>query len=210
MRAGKSASALGIKTPPQQVILYVGAIRPVWLSRRRRARQFEETALPHLADVYRFARQLADEEQAQDLVQDTYLRAWKYFDSFQAGTNCRAWLFRILHNVWTDRFRQSRLELSLNEQSETAIEPYYDWEDEFMREELSAELEQALAQLPEAYRWAVLLADVEELSYQEIAQVMDCPIGTVMSRINRGRRTLARLLRATEQSEPQAEHKRSS
>ena len=173
----------------------------MWLARRRRARQFEETAVPHLAAVYRFARQLADEQQAQDLVQDTYLRAWKYFDSFQAGTNCRAWLFRILHNVWADRAKQPRLELSLYEQSEAAIEPYYDWEDEFMRDELSAELEQALAQLPESFRWAVLLADVEELSYQEIARVLACPVGTVMSRINRGRRTLARLLRASGQGQ---------
>ena len=182
----------------------------MWLARRKRTRQFEETALPHLAAVYRCARQLADKAQAQDLVQETYLRAWKYFASFQTGTNCRAWLFRILHNVWADSFRQTRRELSLDEQSESAIEPYYDWEDEFMRDELSVELEQALAQLPESHRWAVLLADVEELSYREIARVLDCPIGTVMSRINRGRRTLARLLRASEQSAPQAEPKRSS
>jgi len=182
----------------------------VWPARRRRARQFEETALPHLADVYRFARQLTDEQQAQDLVQDTYLRAWKYFDSFQAGTNCRAWLFRILHNVWADRCKQPRLKLSLNEQSEGTIEPYYDWEDEFMRDELSVELEQALAQLPESFRWAVLLADVEELSYQEIAHVLACPIGTVMSRINRGRRTLARLLRASGQSKSPTEHETAS
>jgi RNA polymerase sigma-70 factor, ECF subfamily len=181
----------------------------VWLSRRKRAREFEASAVPHLAALYRCARQLTDDAQAQDLVQDTYLRAWKYFASYRAGTNCRAWLFRILHNVWADRFRQARLELSLSEQSEQGLEPYYDWEDEFMRDEFSAELASALAQLPESSRWAVLLADVEELSYQEIARVMDCPIGTVMSRINRGRRTLARLLRrAAEQRRAQTEHER--
>jgi RNA polymerase sigma-70 factor (ECF subfamily) len=168
----------------------------VRLSRRGQAKQFEQTALPLLADVYRFARQLSDEQHASDLVQETYLRAWKYFASFEPGTNCRSWLFRILHNVWKDDQRPSRLEIPLTEREETLIEPYYDWEVEFLRDELSPELEQALAEVPVMYRWALLLADVEELSYQEIARVMDCPIGTVMSRINRGRRTLARLLRA--------------
>jgi RNA polymerase sigma-70 factor (ECF subfamily) len=139
---------------------------------------------------------MSDENRAQDLVQETYLRAWKYFDSFEPGTNCRAWLLRILHNVWADQWRQPRLEIPLIDNEESAIEPYYDWEDEFLKEGFSQGLERALSQLPEVYRWAILLADVEELSYQEAAAVMNCPIGTVMSRINRGRRTLARLLRA--------------
>lgn len=168
-------------------------MQPPW---RRRANPFEQAALPHLAEVYRLARQIAGESLAQDLVQDTYLRAWKYFDTFEQGTNCRAWLFRILHNVWNDQWRQPRLEISLAEREESLIEPYYDWEDEFIKDELSHGVEQALSQLPVMYRWAVLLADVEEFSYQEIAQIMNCPIGTVMSRINRGRRTLARLLRS--------------
>ena len=163
---------------------------------RGRAGRFERAALPHLADVYRFARQLSDEQRAQDLVQETFLRAWKYFDSYEDGSNCRAWLYRILRNVWNDRGRrQPRLEIPLPEREESGVEPYYDWEGEFLRDELSPEIERALAQVPEQYRWALLLADVEELSYREIARVMDCPIGTVMSRVNRGRRTLARLLR---------------
>ena len=161
----------------------------------RQAKQFEQTAIPYLAAVYRLARQMSDENRAQDLVQETYLRAWKYFDTFEPGTNCRAWLFRILHNVWADQWRQSRLEFPLTAEEETLFEPYYDWEDEFFKDELSQGLERALSQLPDVYRWAVMLADVEELSYQEISQVMNCPVGTVMSRINRGRRTLARLLR---------------
>jgi RNA polymerase sigma-70 factor (ECF subfamily) len=163
---------------------------------RKAAQDFERIAIPYLGDVYRLARQMSDANLAPDLVQDTYLRAWKYFDTFEQGTNCRAWLLRILHNVWADQWRRTRLEVPLSETEETGIEPYYDWEDEFIRGELSQHLEQALGELPSIYRWAVLLADVEELSYQEIAQVMDCPLGTVMSRLNRGRRTLARLLRA--------------
>lgn len=165
-------------------------------TRRARAQEFEQVAIGHLADVYRLARQMSDENQAQDLVQETYLRAWKYFDTFERGTNCRARLLRILHNTWADQWRQPRLEISLTENHEAEIEPYYDWEEEFIKGELSQNVEQGLSQLPDSYRWAVLLADVEELSYREIALVMSCPIGTVMSRLNRGRRTLARLLRA--------------
>ena len=169
----------------------------------RRARRFEEVALPVLPDVYRLARQITDEHHADDLVQETYLRAWKYFDSFEPGSNCRSWLFRILHNVWHDLWHRTRLEIPLTENEETFIEAYYDWEDEFLKDQLSAQLECALSQVPATYRWALLLADVAELSYQEIAEVMNCPIGTVMSRVNRGRRTLARLLRSRDETAKQ-------
>ena len=162
--------------------------------RAERLRRFEEAAIPHLADVYRLARQMSDAQRAPDLTQETYLRAWRYFDSFVQDTNCRAWLFRILHNVWADDWRRSRPMVE-DCDGEYFVEPYYDWEDDFLNEELSEVVEAALAQVPEVYRWAVLLADVEELSYREIAAVMGCPVGTVMSRVNRGRRTLARLLR---------------
>ena len=141
------------------------------------------------------ARQLVGVEKADDLVQETFLRAWKYFETFDSATNCRAWLFRILRNVWISRWRKSRLELPLTETGEEQIEPYYDWEDEFVHDEMSAEVERALSELPADYRLTILLADVEELTYQEIARVMECPIGTVMSRLNRGRKMLARLIR---------------
>lgn len=163
---------------------------------RRRVRRFEGAALPHLASVYRIARRMAGDQAAEDLVQETYLRAWKYFDTFDPASNCRAWLLRILRNAWADRWRHPRLEIPIGEREEGGLEPYYEWEEEFLAQELSGDIEQALAQLPAEYRWAVLLADVEEFSYQEIAEILGCPIGTVMSRINRGRRTLARLLRA--------------
>ena len=162
--------------------------------RAERLRRFEAEAVPHLADVYRLARQMSDAQSAPDLTQETYLRAWRYFDSYERGTNCRAWLFRILHNVWADQWRRARLEVEEAE-VESLAEPSYDWEEEFLGGELSEELEGALARLPEVYRWAVLLADVSELSYREIASVMGCPVGTVMSRVGRGRRMLARLLR---------------
>jgi len=160
----------------------------------RRSRQFERDALPHLPALYRVARQLTSTA-ADDLVQETFLRAWKYFETFDSTTNCRAWLFRILRNVWINRWRKSHLELPLAETGEEQVEPYYDWEDEFLRDEMSAEVEHALSDLPADYRLTILLADVEELTYQEIARVMECPIGTVMSRLNRGRKMLARLIR---------------
>lgn len=162
-------------------------------------RCFQEIALPHLDALYRTAWAMAGEAGAADLVQETYLRAWKYFDTFDPTSNCRAWLFRILRNVSADRWRRTRLEIPLAD-ADNAPEPYYDWEEIFLEQEFSANVQRALAELPEEYRWAVLLADVEEFSYQEIAQILSCPIGTVMSRINRGRRMLARLLRSEGES----------
>src|SRR6266852_9998478 len=153
-------------------------------------------ALPHLGALYRMARQLTGPEGAEDIVQETFLRAWKYFETFDSATNCRAWLFRILRNTWISRWRKSRLELPLTETEVETIEPYYDWEDEFVKDEFSANMKRALSDLPADYRMAVLLADVEEFSYEEIARIMECPIGTVMSRLNRARRMLVRLIQA--------------
>ena len=156
--------------------------------------QFEQLALPHLRSVYRLARQLAGSDRAEDLAQETYLKAWTHFHTFDPATNCRAWLCRILHNTWVSQWRKTRLELPLADLDDVPAEPAYDWERDRLRGVLSADMQWALDQLPEHYRWAVLLADVEELTYQEIAATMECPIGTVMSRIHRGRRMLGRLL----------------
>ncbi|MBI4444175.1 MAG: sigma-70 family RNA polymerase sigma factor [Acidobacteria bacterium] len=139
---------------------------------------------------------MVGEDTAPDLVQEAFLRAWKYFDSFDTGTNCRAWLFRVLRNVWITNWQKVRLELPFADVQIEQLEAYYDWEDEFLKEELTADVRGALSELPDDYRMAVLLADVEEFSYRDIAHIMDCPIGTVMSRINRGRRMLGRLIRA--------------
>ena len=161
-----------------------------------RSRRFERDAMPHLPAVYRMARQLVGVGAADDLVQETFLRAWKYFETFDSATNCRAWLLRILRNIWISRWRKSRLEMPLADTGGEQIEPYYDWEDDFLRDEMSAEVERALSELPAGYRLVILLADVEELTYEEIAHITECPIGTVMSRLNRGRKMLARLIRA--------------
>lgn len=156
--------------------------------------RFHTLALPHLPAIYRMAYQLAGAGRADDLAQETFLLAWKHFDQFDPRTNCRAWLFRILHNAWISQWRKTRLELPVADVEAFRAEPAYDWERVRLDGDLSADMDWALGQLPEAARWAVLLADVEELTYQEIASTLDCPIGTVMSRISRGRKQLARLL----------------
>ena len=135
----------------------------------RARRRFKKLAMPHLAAVYRLACQMAGPDRAEDLAQDTFLRAWTHFDQFDPRTNCRAWLFRILHNAWVSQWRKTRLELPVADLDEVRAEPWYDWERDRIDVDLSADMQWALRQLPEAYRWAVLLADVEELSYQEIS-----------------------------------------
>jgi RNA polymerase sigma-70 factor (ECF subfamily) len=156
--------------------------------------RFKTVALPHLTAIYRLACQLAGRDRADDLTQETFLRAWVHFDQFEPGTNCRAWLCRILRNTWVNQWRKTRLELPVAAIEDVPSEPAYDWERHRFENDLSEDMQWALEQLPEPYRWAVLLADVEEFSYQEIADTMACPLGTVMSRISRGRRMLGQLL----------------
>src|SRR5258708_8728359 len=141
-------------------------------------------ALPHLGALYRMARQLAGPEGADDIVQETYLRAWKYFETFNSETNCRAWLFRILRNTWISRWRKKRLELPLTDTEAETIEPYYDWEVELLKDEFSAGMNRALSDLPADYRMVVLLADVEDFTYEEIALIIECPIRHLLSPLN--------------------------
>src|SRR5258708_39229147 len=122
------------------------------------------------------------------MVQEKFLSAWYYFETCYSASNCRAWLLRILKNTWISRWRKSRLELPLTETEAETIEPYYDWEGEVLKDEFSAGVKRAVSDLPADYRMAVLLAVVEEFSYEEIARIMECRIGTVVSRLNRARR----------------------
>jgi RNA polymerase sigma-70 factor (ECF subfamily) len=165
---------------------------------------FTSEALGLLDSVYGTALRLArDADRAQDLVQDTYLKAFRARDRFAAGTNLKAWLFAILHNTWRNRRRdqaRSRVEFDSDavEQADerTAAggrEPATP-EALLLRASVDAELQAALKALPEKFRDAVWLRDVEDLSYQEIAAALDVPIGTVMSRISRGRKQLHDLL----------------
>ena len=165
---------------------------PLPVTMRSRS-QFEALALPHLPAIYRLARQMVGTGRAEDLAQETFLKAWTHFGTFTPGTNCRAWLCRILHNTWISQWRKTRLELPSGD-LEDLPDTGYDWAPEMGGAIMSDDMQWALDQMPEAYRWAVLLSAVEELTYQEIATTMDCPVGTVMSRISRGRRMLGRLL----------------
>jgi RNA polymerase sigma-70 factor, ECF subfamily len=167
---------------------------------------FVEDALPHMKSLYSTALRLTgNAADAEDLVQDTYLRAFRSYETFTAGTNLRAWLFRILTNAHINRYRSR-----MRRPEETELDDVEDLylyrriadvhslgrsaEDELLELFSEAEVLAAIDGLPEAYRLAVLLADVEGFAYKEIAQILDIPIGTVMSRLHRGRKQLQREL----------------
>jgi len=174
---------------------------------RRLKKQFEELVLPHLDALYATALRLTrDPREAEDLVQDTILRAYRFFHQFERGTNCKAWLFKILSNTFINRYRQRKREQRLLDEVEAVAESNYlvsreavgrarDPENAFLGSLVSTEVKAALEELPPSFRMAVILADLEDFSYREIADVMDCPIGTVMSRLCRGRRMLQARLR---------------
>ena len=176
------------------------------LFKRRPSRaDFEREALPHLQALYSAAMRLTrNERDAEDLVQDALLRAYRFFDSFQPGTNCKAWLFRILTNVFCNRYREREREheiLTEAKSSEANIEQFFagqqgqrDVDTAFLGRLVSEDVERALKQIPEDFRLAVILADLEDFSYKEIAEIMECPAGTVMSRLYRGRKLLQGLL----------------
>ena len=166
------------------------------------ATDFEREALTHLGALLGVATRLTkNTADAQDLVQDTLLKAVRAQEQFESGTNTRAWLIRILMNTFINRYRRGGLERSVLEGpdadpladgwiSASTMEAMRDPEAQALRPMLESEISRALDELPEEFRLAVVLSDVEELSYKEIADVMGCPIGTVMSRLHRGRRML--------------------
>lgn len=156
--------------------------------------EFEKAALPLMPAVYRFARRLAGSDaDAMDLVQDAYLRAFRTRDAFTPGTNARAWLFQILYSVFVNRYRSAQREpavVSLDEPEELAAPAASEPEADVLRCR-APEVEAAFGALPEPYRAAVALVDLEELSYEEAAAALACPVGTLRSRLFRGRRQLA-------------------
>jgi RNA polymerase sigma-70 factor (ECF subfamily) len=171
-------------------------------------RDFEAVALPHLDALYGLGTRLCrNERDAEDLVQDTILRAWRFFDRFDAGSNCKAWLFKILHNTFINKYHRGVRDrdlagvLAVGEGegatiSHDVVRAAREPEAAILGGVLSANVQRALDGLPEEFRVAVILSDLEELSYREIADVMECPVGTVMSRLYRGRRLLQAALRA--------------
>ena len=170
--------------------------------------RFEELALPHLNALYRLAFRLTgDTTAAEDLVQETYLKAFQGFNSLRSAESIRPWLFQILSRLSTDRYRSTRREVPLDEAVELDRFSLYDQiadedpfpysnrlHDDFLSQFQDDEVRRALAALPEAYRIAVVLVYTEEMSYQQLAEVLGCPLGTVMSRLYRGRKALEREL----------------
>ena len=167
---------------------------------------FERDAMEHLDALYRTAlRMTRNRQDAEDLVQETYLRAYRSFEQFTPGTNLRAWLFRILTNAYINRYRKASTqphiasledgeEFSLYRQLGSAGDASDNVEAEVLDRIAAQDVRAAIEQLPAPYRLAVLLADVEGLSYNEMAEAMNVKKGTVMSRLFRGRKLLQKSL----------------
>jgi len=151
------------------------------------AEDFEAAAMPHLNELYRTAvRLVANRTEAEDLVQETYMQAWKSFHKFRLGTNCRAWMFKILLNKVKHQ-RTKWLRLVRRSEELPAVLTYEPPIPEHLSDETMLT---ALEKIPLCYREAVLLADVEEFSYKEVGFILKVPVGTVMSRLSRGRKLL--------------------
>ena len=167
---------------------------------------FEKAAMPYVDSLYNTAyRMTRSAEDAEDLVQETFFKAYKYYDKFEEGTNLKAWLFKILKNTFINNYRKKKLEprsvdfaeiedsferIVRRDTSESAGDP----ETEFFNGVLDDDVRKALESLPYDYRMVVILADLEDFSYKEIADILDVPVGTVMSRLFRGRRILQKQL----------------
>lgn len=170
--------------------------------------QFIDLAMEYMPSLYSAAlRMTRNPADAEDLVQDTYLKAYRGFHSFREGTNLKAWLYRILTNTYINRYRAQQRrpdETSMDQEEDFFLYRHLgeldasragrSAEDELLDLFSSSEIVEAVESLSETFRIPVLLADVEGFSYKEIAEILDIPIGTVMSRLHRGRKALQRLL----------------
>ena len=167
---------------------------------KERHTEFEREALPHMDALYNFAlRMTGDPDDADDLLQETFLKAYRFFDKFEKGTNCKAWLFRIMKNSFINIYRKVTKEPDKVDYDD--VEEFYhsiraesadsnDLQEKLFSNLLDDDVSRALEGLPEEFRTVVILCDIEGFTYEEIAEFVECPIGTVRSRLHRGRKML--------------------
>ncbi|MEK6589524.1 MAG: sigma-70 family RNA polymerase sigma factor [Nitrospinota bacterium] len=167
-----------------------------------RKKEFEELALPHIDSLYNFALKLTGNvTEAEDLVQETYLKAYRFFHKYKKNTYIKAWLFRILKNTFINIYRRKKkepekidfnsVEKFIDQLTDTNSSIFKDdISNDMLKDILNDEVKLAVDALPEEFRTVILLFDIEGFSYQEIAGILGCPVGTVMSRLHRGRKIL--------------------
>ncbi|MFT4737952.1 MAG: RNA polymerase sigma factor (sigma-70 family) [Cyclobacteriaceae bacterium] len=169
-------------------------------NRKEQVQIFEQEFLPHLDAMYNFAYRLTvDEDDAKDLVQDTYMKAYRFIKSFQKGTNSKAWLYRILKNSFINDYRKKSKQPAKVDYQE--VESYYNSDDisenatidlrsESVKDMIGDEVSNALNALAVDFRTVIILCDIEGFTYEEMAKILDIPIGTVRSRLHRARNLL--------------------
>lgn len=169
-------------------------------------KRFEDIAFTYMDSLYSTAlRMTRNTAEAEDLVQDTYLRAYRFFNKFEEGTNFKAWIFKILTNTFINKYRKKirtpqqvqldKVEFGLeSEDDQKSLKEWGGFDEANYEELFDDDIKAALAQLSDEFRMVILLADVEGFAYKEIADIINRPIGTVMSRLFRGRRMLQKVL----------------
>jgi len=165
---------------------------------------FQREAIPHMNAVFNYALKITgDEDDANDLVQETYLKAFRFFDKFEKGTNCKAWLFRILKNSYINDYRKNIKEP--NKVDYEDVQNFYEniqpneistnhFEQDAFSKLLDDEITKVMSTLPEDFRTVIILSDIEGFTYEEISGFVDIPVGTVRSRLHRARKMLYSLL----------------
>jgi RNA polymerase sigma-70 factor (ECF subfamily) len=165
---------------------------------------FQREAIPHINAVFNYALKITgDEDDANDLVQETYLKAFRFFDKFEKGTNCKAWLFRILKNSYINDYRKNVKEP--NKVDYEDVQNFYEniqpneistnhFEQDAFSKLLDDEITKVMSTLPEDFRTVIILSDIEGFTYEEISEFVDIPVGTVRSRLHRARKMLYSLL----------------
>jgi RNA polymerase sigma-70 factor (ECF subfamily) len=164
------------------------------------ADRFEAEAIPHLNDIFRSAtRILGDRARAEDVAQEVYLQAWKSFHKFEPGTNCRAWLFKILFHC-VNHHRRKWFRFPLVKETEEFIEATLTYNEPIPEHLTDEDILAALDRIPAAFRDVILMVDVEEFAYKDAAEILSIPIGTIMSRLSRARKLLREQLGEVAQS----------